>query len=303
MIDFFYITGSKTDLVTIRAVAMSCTSDQFFLRKFSFKSFFYGYCRICCTSHTHCLIYISTSGKRVTDSTTKAGCRTTEWFDLGRMVVCLILEVDQPLFFFAVHINRNNDTAGIDLIRFFLICKFTFRFQFFHCHQSKIHQADKFVIAIFVKYFSVCKIFFVSLNDWFFVIAFIKLHIGKLCGECGMTAVIGPVCIKYTDLCHGRITFFFVFKVILDVLEILEGHCKIQRIIQCFKVCFRHIFESVKDFDIFRFREYSNQCLRFLETCFTGIYRVDAMMFDRFKFFGCYISFYYISCCRADDRL
>ena len=303
MIDFFYITGSKTDLVTIRAVAMSCTSDQFFLRKFSFKSFFYGYCRICCTGHTHCLIYISTSGKRVTDSTTKAGCRTTEWFDLGRMVVCLILEVDQPLLFFTIHVNRNNDTAGIDLIRFFLICKFTFRFQFFHCHQSKIHQADKFVIAIFVKYFSVCKIFFVSLNDWFFVIAFIKLHIGKLCGECGMTTVIGPVCIKYTDLCHGRITFFFVFKVILDVLEILEGHCKIQRIIQCFKVCFRHIFESVKDFDIFRFREYSNQCLRFLETCFTGIYRVDAVMFDRFKFFGCYISFYYISCCRADDRL
>ena len=118
-----------------------------------------------------------------------------------------------------------------------------------------------------------------------------------------MTAVIGPVCIKYTDLCHGRITFLFVFKVILDVLEILEGHCKIQRIIQCFKVCFRHIFESVKDLDIFRLRKYSNQCLRFLETCLTGIYRVDAVMFDGIKFFVCYISFYYISCCRTDDRL
>ena len=118
-----------------------------------------------------------------------------------------------------------------------------------------------------------------------------------------MTAVIGPVCIKYTDLCHGRIAFFLVPEIILDVLEILEGHCKIQRIIQCFKICFRHIFESVKNLYIFRLREYSNQCLRFLETCFTGIYRVDAVMFDRFKFFGCYISFYYISCCRADDRL
>ena len=44
----------------------------------------------------------------------------------------------------------------------------------------------------------------------------------------GMTAVIRPVGIKYSDLCHGRITFFFVFEVVLDVLEILEGHRKIQ---------------------------------------------------------------------------
>ena len=104
------------------------------------------------------------------------------------MVVCLILKVDKPLFLFAIYIYRYNNTAGIDLIGFFLISQFSFGF----------------------------------------VVTFIELHVCKFCGECGMTAVIRPVSIQYTDLCHGRITFFFILKVILNVLEILEGHRKIQ---------------------------------------------------------------------------
>ena len=207
---------------------MSSTSDQFLLWKFTFERFFYRYSRISSTCHTHCLIYISTSGKRVADCTAKAGSSTTKWLDLCRMVVCLILKVDKPLFLFAIYIYRYNNTAGIDLIGFFLISQFSFGFEFFHCHQSKIHQADKFVITAFVENFSVSKVFFVCFYDWFFVVTFIELHVCKFCGECGMTAVIRPVSIQYPDFSHGRITFFFILKVILNVLEILEGHRKIQ---------------------------------------------------------------------------
>ena len=282
---------------------MSSTSDQFLLRKFTFERFFYGYSRISSTCHTHCLIYISTSGKRVADCTAKAGSSTTKWLDLCRMVVCLIFKVDKPLFLFAIYIYRYNNTAGIDLIGFFLISQFSFGFEFFHCHQSKIHQADKFVITAFVENFSVSKVFFVCFYDWFFVVTFIELHVCKFCGECGMTAVIRPVGIEYSDLCHGRITFFFVFEVVLDMLEIFKCHCKIQGVIEGFEICLGHFFKSVKNLDIFRFREYGNQCFRFFKSCLTGVYRVDAVMFDRIKFFVCYISFYYISCCRTDDRL
>ena len=118
-----------------------------------------------------------------------------------------------------------------------------------------------------------------------------------------MTAVIRPVGIEYSDLCHGRITFFFVFEVVLDMLEIFKCHCKIQGVIEGFEICLGHFFKSVKNLDLFRFREYGNQCFRLFKSCLTGVYRVDAVMFDRIKFFVCYISFYYISCCRTDDRL
>ena len=302
MINFFYIACSQTDLVAIRTVSMGSTSYQFFLRKFTFESFFYRNSRISSTCDTHCLIYISTSGKWITNGTTKTGSCTTKWLNLCRMVVCFILEVDQPFFFLAVYVYRYYDTAGINLIRLFLICKFTFGFQFLHCHKSQIHQADKFIISAFVKDFSVGKIFFVSIYDRFFVISLIELHICKFCGKCSMTAVIRPVSIQYPDLCHGRITLFFVSEVVLDMQKILECHSKIQRIIKSVKISFCHIFKPFKDLYVFRFREYSYQSLWFLQTCFSGIYRVDAVMFDGFKLFICYFSFYYISSCRTNDR-
>ena len=302
MIDFFYSTGCKTDLVSVGAVTVSCAADKFLLRKFTLQSFFYGYSRISRTGYTHCLIYIGTSGKRVTDGPAKAGSRTTKRLDLGRMVVGFVLEVDQPLFFFSVHIHRYHDTAGIDLIGLFLVCKFAFCFQFLHCHKSQIHQADKFVITAFVHVLMGIQIFFVCFFDWSLIVAFIKLHAGKLCGECGMTAVVRPVCIQNTDLCHRRITFLFFVKIILDVLEILECHGKVQRIVQFFQISLSHILESVKYLHILRIREYSYQCLRFLKSCLTRVYRVDAVMFDRLKLCVCHSSFNYISSCGADDR-
>ena len=206
---------------------MSCASYQFLLWKFTFESFFYRNSRVCRTCYTHCLIYISTSGKRVTDCTAKAGSCTTEWFDLRRMIVCLILKVDQPFLFLAVYVYRNYYTAGIDLIRLFLICKFTFCFEFLHCHKSKVHQADKFVFAAFVEFFSVRKIFVISIYDRCFVITFVKFYICQFCGECCVTTMIGPVSIQYTDLCHGRITFLFSVKIMLDMLEVFECHSQI----------------------------------------------------------------------------
>ena len=141
--------------------------------------------------------------------------------------MCLILEVDQPFLFFTVYVYRNYNTAGIDLIRFFLVSKLSFCFQFLHSHQSQVHQADKFVLTALVKFFSVSKIFLVSIYDRCFVITFVKFYICQFCGEGCVTAMIRPVCIKYTDFCHGRVTFLFSVEIMLDMLEILECHCKI----------------------------------------------------------------------------
>ena len=54
-------------------------------------------------------------------------------------------------------------------------------------------KADKFVITAFVHVLMGIQIFFVCFFDWSFIVAFIKLHAGKLCGESGMSAVIRPV--------------------------------------------------------------------------------------------------------------
>ena len=297
MIDLFYSTGCKTDLISVGTVAVGCAADKLLLRKFSLQSFLYGYGRICCTCHTHRLVYIGTSGKRITDGSAKAGCRTTKRLNLRRMVVCLILEVDQPLFFFSIHVHRYHDTAGIDLIRLFLICKLAFCFQFLHCHKCKIHQADKLIVTALIHVLMGIQIFFVCFFDRSLIITFIKLHAGKLCGESSMTAMIRPVGIQNTDLCHGRIAFLFIPEIILDMLEVLECHGEVQRSVQLLQISLSHILESVKNLHILRIREYCYQCFRLLKTCLTGIHRVDAVMFDRLKLCICNGSFNYISSC------
>ena len=190
MIDFFYIACCKTDLVSIGTVSMSCASYQFLLRKLALQSFFYRNCRICSACYAHRLIYIGSSGKRVTDGSAKAGCSTAKRLDLCRMVVCLIFKVDQPLFFFAVNIYRNYNTAGIDLVRFLLILKLSFRFQFFHCHQGKIHQTDEFIVTVFIKNLSVVQVLLICFFDRLFIVALAKFNICKLSRKGSMTAVI-----------------------------------------------------------------------------------------------------------------
>ena len=59
------------------------------------------------------------------------------------------------------------------------------------------------------------------------IISVFEFYILKLRREGGMTAVIGPVSIQHANLGHGRVTVFLTPEVVLDMLEILEGHSQI----------------------------------------------------------------------------
>ena len=181
MIDFFDISGCKTDLVTVGTVAVGCLTYQFFLWELTFECFFNRNSRIRRTGHTHCLIYIGTSGKRISDCAAKTGCRTTERFDLGRMIVCFVLKVNQPFFCLSVNLNRNYDTAGIDLIGFFLVIEFSFFFEFTHCHQCQIHQTYEFIVSSFEDLCTVSQIFLIGAFDRLTVISIGKCNILQFC--------------------------------------------------------------------------------------------------------------------------
>ena len=93
----------------------------------------------------------------------------------------LILEIDEPFLFFSVHVHRNYDTAGVDLVRLLLILELAFRFQLFHGCERKIHKAYKLIAAAFIQFFSVFQILAVSVLNGLSVIAFVKSDIGKFC--------------------------------------------------------------------------------------------------------------------------
>ena len=87
------------------------------------------------------------------------------------MVVGLVLEVYQPLLGHAVNLNRNYNTAGIDLVRHLQILKLALCTQLLHGKQCQIHQADKFVITALVEHLAVSQVIFIGSLDRSLVIS------------------------------------------------------------------------------------------------------------------------------------
>jgi hypothetical protein len=116
MIDFFHVSGSQTDLVSVRTVAVRRLADQLLLRQLPFQGFFRFGPGIRGSRDTHSLVDIGPPGKRIADRAAKARGCAAERLDFRGMVVRLILEIDQPLLGFPVDFYRYYDTAGIDLV-------------------------------------------------------------------------------------------------------------------------------------------------------------------------------------------
>ena len=95
---------------------MSSITGERLLRKLALERLGNRFRRISRTGDSHGLIYVGTAGERITDRTAQAGRCAAERFNFRRTVMCLVLEVDQPLVVFSVYIDGNDDGAGIDLV-------------------------------------------------------------------------------------------------------------------------------------------------------------------------------------------
>ncbi len=252
MIDFIYKTGCQTDLIAVGTVAGRGACRQLSLRQFALQCLIERYGRVCCTGYTHCLIYIGTAGKRIADCTAEAGCRTAERLDLGRMVMGLVFEIDEPLLFFSIDIDRYDDAACVDLVGLLLILQLALFLELLRTHQCHIHQADKFIRTSLVDLVVILAVLLICALDGIFVIAVTEKHAGQLCLERRMTAVIRPVGIQYADFRHRRISVLFIAEIIADEHKILIRHGQIQGIIQLFKFCRLHLRKAVKDLHIVR---------------------------------------------------
>ena len=196
----------------------------------------------------------------------------------------LILEIDEPLLFHAVHFDRHDDAAGVDLIGLFLVLKFALSFQPAHRHERQIHQADKLVLSAGKDLAVVFQVLTVRVLDRLTVVAVVKFYIFQFRGKCCMAAVIRPVRIKHADLCHRRIAVFLAFVIILDMKEVPECHGEAERIIEFLHLILRHVLESVKHGDISRIVKYRDKGVRFPGRRFSGIDRVDAVFLDGLEF-------------------
>ena len=277
MVVFLDLSGSKADLIAVRAVALGSFQSNLSLRELAWQCIGKRSSRVACAGDSHSLIYIGTAGKRIA-----AGSCAAEWFDFGRMVVRFILEEEQPVFDSCFCLDFHFDGACIDflgLIEVFQLAFLAERFDSSRCH---IHQCDRTLGVLAVNGDACFFIFIKSAFDRSREFAFFHADIGQACGECRMTAVIGPVRIEYADFSDSRISLFFITEVVTDHDEIVMAHGKSHGCDEFVKAL---VVEACQPFNgRNRFRIFNRQIERlgWFKACFPGFDRVHEELHDLF---------------------
>ena len=124
MVNFINDTGSKTDLVTVGGISCGCGGNYLTLRKLTCEGFFDRLKRICRTGKAHCTVYVRTTGEGVSDRAADTGSRTAEGLDLGGMVMCFVLEEEEPGLALSVCLYLDLYGTSVDLLRLIKLIKF-----------------------------------------------------------------------------------------------------------------------------------------------------------------------------------
>ena len=116
VVDLTYVCRRKAYLVTITRIPSGGLAADHPLRKLAGNSVGHPGGDVAGSSDAHCLVDIGTSGKRVADGSAETGGGTSERFDLGRVVMGFVLELEEPFLLNAVDINVDENAAGVVLL-------------------------------------------------------------------------------------------------------------------------------------------------------------------------------------------
>ena len=274
MIIFLDLTGGKTDLIAVGGVALGRFDDDLSLRELACKRFGKRHARVCGARHAHRLIHIGASGERVSDTSAQAGRCPAEWLDLGRMVVCFILEKEQPVFLAVDGIDLHLDGAGIDLFRLIQIFQLSFLAESLDSRCCHIHQRHRALRILAIDMDTRLFVVFERLGDRSGKSAVFDFDRGELGGESGVTAVVGPVGIEHTDLCHGRISLLFIAEIVTDHRHVIMAHGKAHVGDQGIDPCIIQLADALDNGYCLRVFDGKIQRFRRSETCFTGLHRI-----------------------------
>ena len=93
------------------------------------------------------------------------------------MIVCLVLEADEPVLRLSVDLHRNNDGAGVDLVGNIQILQLALGAEPLHAHQSDIHKAGELVAAAGIDLSRICLVHFKSFLNGFCINPVIKSNL------------------------------------------------------------------------------------------------------------------------------
>ena len=115
--------------------------------------------------------------------------------------------------------------------------------------------------------------------------------------------MVRPIGIQHTDLRHGRIAFFVIPEICLNMQKVLEGHGQGKRTVQFPELFLLHPCKAVQYDHIRRLVENIDQGIRLFPARLPGIHGVNAVCLYSVKFLVRDITQNHIGDRGADDGL
>ena len=194
----------------------------------------------------------------------------------------LILEHDEPVFFFPVNGRFHVDGAGVDLFRFIQVLHEPLLFQIFCADGGHVHEADG-LVPVTIDFFAHAQVFVEGLLDQTAVGAVLKGDFFDLRVEGGVPAVVGPVGVDDLQFCYCRIPVFLL-EVFLHEGQVFVTHGKALGLAVEFELHVAHFPETVDHVHGFRRFQIHFQGGRLFFRSFLGVHRVDVIPFDLIHF-------------------
>ena len=228
VVDFSNVAGSQADLVAVGRVASGCSLAQLTLGQLACQSLLQRLPGIGSTGDTHSLVDIGTATEGVTDTAADTGSSAAERLDFSGMVVCLVLEHQQPILILTIDFSGNMDGAGVDLFAFVQLGQQAAFLQGLCTDGGNIHQRLGTLGSLLfaVDLHTGSQIALVSIGNR----GIVDLHIVNDGGKSGMTAVVRPVGVDHPDFGNGGIPVFLSCKIVLQELQVIQIHGKTQGI-------------------------------------------------------------------------
>ena len=292
--------GRKADLVAVGRIARRRGLAQLALRQLVLERLGERDGRVARAGHAHRLIDVAAAGERVADRTAEAGRRAAKRLDLGRMVVGLVLEHEQPVLIVAVHERLDLDRAGVDLLGFVDILEVAALFEHLGARGRNVHQRDRTLCGLFLsvdldarRKVAVERILHHRVVD---------LHAVDLGQEGGVAAVVGPVGVHHAHLGDGRVALFLVAEVGLQELEIIQIHRKPHVLEQVGERSLIHIDKAGDRRDRGRDRVLDLERCRLVHRGFARLHRVDQVAADLVQICAGQLALEHIDLGRRDRR-
>ena len=267
------LPGGKTDLVAVAGIAGGGGGHQLALGQLAGHRFGNRLQRVGSAGDAHRLIHIAASGQRVADGTADAGGGTAERLDLGGVVVGFVLEQEQPILQFAVHIALNFDGAGVDLLALVQVFQYAALLQRLGGDGGAVHQGAVLLVA--PGFGAQCHIAVKgSLHH-----LVVDLHIVQNGAEGGVAAVVGPVGVDQANLGDGGVAVFAA-EILLAEHDVGVVHRQALLVAEGFQRGVVQRGKAVQRFHLGGNGKFHLQGGALCEVCLACLHRVDDILLD-----------------------